>query len=309
MSRLVLLACPALLAACLDPSYGRLSCPEGEVCSDRTPAGLVFTGRAPTLPLGAGDDELRATAIGGTQTIRLVDAQDGEGLDGAYGTAVTGGAVALVAVTGDRVQVVGRAGGSSTLRIVEPDGDALLDKVALRTAVIAGVELVPLGEAVLSGRRVAWLADRPAEVAIRLRDAAGGLVIDDSAVVTGEVEVRAGAAWDQVVLAPAPSDTPVTVIAGGVAFAAAVPRADAVDTIVPFLDMADADGGALLCFEARAGDRVVAGAGWSFAVDGEPAASFGAANCTMARPAARGRRELIVSAGARHHTVDLSELP
>jgi hypothetical protein len=308
MSRLLLSACALLVAACLDPSYGRLSCPDGEVCSEATPAGLTFVGAMPTTALGNGDTALVPTAIGGTQTIHLVDAHRRERLDEPFGAEMRGAALALVATTADSVRVTGRAGGTGTLRITEPDGVTLHDTTSLATAKIESAALAPLGEVVLStDRGVAWLAGSRADVAIRLRSATGGAVIDDGVFVStsADVAIHAGETWDHVVVAPVAETTPVTIHAGATTFAAAVARVAAVDAIVPSLDAADSDGGALLCFEARAGDLVVAGLDWQFDVDGAPATRFGAANCTMAQPTARSRTMLTVTAGGLRHTVDL----
>jgi hypothetical protein len=311
MSRLASAACAVLVAACLDPSYGRLSCPDDEVCSEATPAGLTFVGQVPTTALGSDDSALLPTALGGTQTIHLVDAHRRERLDLRFGAEMRGAALALVATTGDSVRVTGRAGGTGTLRITEPDGVTLHDRVSLATAKIEAVALVPLGELVPStDRPVAWLAGTRADVAVRLLTATGGPVIDDSTFVStaADVAIHADESWDHVVVAPAAEATPVTIHAGGTRFEAAIARVDAVDTIVAVLDAADSDGGALLCFAAHAGEQVVAGLDWRFDVDGAPATHFGAANCTMARPTARSRSLLTVTAGGARHTVDLGRL-
>src|SRR5579862_1969993 len=84
--RIALASVPFLaLAACQTAGdrSGTGMCPQGEVCSPKTPKGLDFRGPDYADDWIA-DATIKPTAVGGTQTIQILDAEDQQPLTFAY---------------------------------------------------------------------------------------------------------------------------------------------------------------------------------------------------------------------------------
>ena len=137
----------AICAACTYSEGERAesgACPEGEVCSDATPAGLVFYGALP------GDDAeglefLRSVAMGGTQRLSI-----GTGGDTELGAVdIVSSAPWFLTVDpiddpeiGDLgVELAGLAEGDAYVRVLARGSDELYDRVLIRVARVASADV------------------------------------------------------------------------------------------------------------------------------------------------------------------------
>lgn len=251
-------------------------CPSDEMCSDLTPDGLEFSGRH----VGEQGQTSLALAVGGTERVH-VQVQGGNAppafdavvRDAAFATAMPAGS--------DEVLLTGVAEGQTMLRIVEEGSDLLFDRVGLRVAPIDGVRLVPSDSALVHPTYVAdheWAFLTGAEVSaeVRLEDAAGQRLIDESLIVgSGTPLVVDDSAYDWVT-APA-QDTAQTldleITAGGTRHTTpfvVVSEADLDGIDVVAIEGLDTHVGdaIFVCAYATAGELSVAGGEVAFSVEG-----------------------------------------
>src|SRR5690242_501562 len=106
-------------------------CPDDEDCSPDTPDGLYFTGaRLGDRVLTEG---VPATAVGGTQTVKVWSDEDAQAAFTGFRAAVKGTAFTAGSPAGNAVVLTGAASGEAYLRIVDAEG-LLYDRIALQVA-------------------------------------------------------------------------------------------------------------------------------------------------------------------------------
>ncbi|MDQ3037491.1 MAG: hypothetical protein M3Y87_34170 [Myxococcota bacterium] len=183
----------AIALACTVEEGDRAStgaCPEGETCSSDAPDGLRFAG----LALGSVTSErLPATAVWGRQTILV----DGLGVSSATVETSSAWFLTLSELDPDQASFVVSAvsPGDTLIRVVDRDG-LLLDRVSLRTAAIARVDVARIGD----DDAVSIVPGERASLVVRLFDADGERVVDESLEITGEhVETISWDCFDVVV--------------------------------------------------------------------------------------------------------------
>ncbi len=164
------------------------ACPAGETCSPIAPSGLRFIG--PFLG-GTASDRLGPTATGGTQTITVVGLEAGTP---ATLETTSYWHLLLSTLAEDQTFVVdGVSPGDTPITVRDADG-LLLDRVSLRTARIARIDVVRSG-----GDENVTVLDRGvrASLVVRLFSEDGERIVDEDL----SVEVTAGASlvpvsWD-----------------------------------------------------------------------------------------------------------------
>jgi len=187
----------AICAACTYSDGERASsgeCPEGEVCSDTTPTGLVFYGALPGDDTGS-LDFLRNLAIGGTQVLSF-DTTDGTQL-GAVDIEST--AAWFVDVTpvdspdvgSGAVTLRGLAEGSSHVRVLAPGTGELYDRVLIRVERIATVDVT-----ITTSPSGALAPGELASAVFRLEANNGDRLVDEGMSITSsDVEIER-VSWD-----------------------------------------------------------------------------------------------------------------
>ena len=272
-----LLACPLLLAGCLQagerasscPPYEgdcQTTCPAGETCSPDTPSGLYFGGAMTGDPWFAASRAPMVTARGGTQTISI------SGLGALpFQAEADGDAFTVVSTdtTRDEVVIEGEVAGSADLRIVDPATGELFDQVALDVAEVTGARFTYRSYLETATPGAVWGAGGlHAVVAL---DTADGRAADESMSFalppSGAAETYQ---WDAFTIAdrlPQPFSMGVT-LADGTALTATAPVAYDADRVeyLPVLDPSPpSDGietgtGSAFPFRASANGLVIAGA-------------------------------------------------
>ena len=253
---------------------GGPACPDGEVCSDATPNGLAFGGALWGDDHFNNDGPPKVTAVGGTQTIRLV------GIGGLPYEATAPGEFDVVANGDGTVTVTGTSAGSGYLRIVEPGTDLLYDRIQLRVADVASAAVIDgamsfptLDE---DAPRVYW-AGGGHPLVIGLHDDGGGRLVDEGvALGLPAGSTRDAERWDRFTAGAAPAGDraiPVTLADGTTVSSASLRLVDDVDTLTaaegydPELGVT-AGGSRAACFHAHDGGVIVRGVPLATYVDG-----------------------------------------
>lgn len=294
-----------------DRAFG--GCPTDEMCSDWTPAGLYFAGARLAdfdAPFG-----VPPTAIGGHQTVHVLETADFEGPEYVSTFDAVSTDPAVFQVSADHsgpIDVEGVGAGTAYLRLLEPGTSRLLDRVDLRVEPVARIELAPRG--VLVSTDWALLASSTADVAVHLRDASDDLVVDEGTTVSG-ADVMRTLAWDEVeILAPAAGSTTVHVEAGDTAADVDVPVVDHLDSIDSSATETELEVGEVstYCFEPRTDGVFVAGVEMSFSVSGDASVVSDPAIpswCVQVTGSAEGSATITVTAMDITGTLDLSVVP
>lgn len=210
MTRSYWLLCAALLPACTLGDRALGGCPDGEVCSDKTPEGLQFVGTAKAGDLftsGPGP-----TAIGGTQEVQIED-REGNPLGLSF---LADGKPAFSVAHSDAniVTVTGKLAGNSYLRILDPADDTLFDRFLMDAAPLDHVDFVSgdLFEVQTTGLSLAYLTGER-NISFGLFDAAGNRLVDTSAVF--QVAGATNIGWDTVHLSAHVAGTLSTPVTAG----------------------------------------------------------------------------------------------
>lgn len=263
-------------------------CPAGEVCSDVTPLGLLFSGPGLTDET---DTYPATTAVGGTQPLELAEPVPGGDpipLDANFGVQFsTAGVLTYEDQTRSSVTVRGVAPGVTFLRLTEPATNALLDRYLLVVETLDVIEpIATQPERIVADRPRAFLAGAsPIGLALR---AANGVRLVDTSLVASEAGVPvATLAWDELDLGDVPPGTKtIDVVAAGEAFAVDITWVDSAAVTVLEMDppeaiLAEPDqplyAGDLLevCARALASDAQVLGLTWEFEAIGATASPAG----------------------------------
>jgi len=286
MNRSALVSLLALpLVACMGGERNQSGeCPAGEVCSPKTPYGLLFGGTALAGEALAPALGPPATAIGGTQNIALYyDRGDGIDVlldlpydaddDGGLGVEVdhTMGAVVTLRGVGSR---------ENYLRIVDKGTNELFDRKELAGAEITQIELVGTEyERVPTDRTAIVWATGDQEIGVALE---GEVQVGSSPTLQRLVDTSMElsmpsaerTAWDKLRVTGALAGVTNLSVTAGDKPAATVPvefvtGADtmfAIDDPSPTVRPGES---IFVCFAAMNGSRYVYGLTWQFNVDGE----------------------------------------
>jgi hypothetical protein len=289
-------------------------CPEGEQCADDTPQGLSFEGQTVSWSMW-GEGGVSATAVGGTQTVRLWDKETGLELDVPFVVDTTN-RVAHSAAVGDGPEAVVSAPfeGQGYLRIARVADNYLFDRLLIESAPIARIEARPsLRASYPTGSFDQWavLAGGTTEVAVGLFTANELRLIDESMQLATPT-ASARTAWDAVrITVPAGErGYEVAVASGTFTGVAGVPVVDDITEITTW----GATGGVVgeskhVCFLAKSGTLDVHGIGWTFEVAGAaepaPAAEQIYERCVKIVPTRAGTATVIARAGVMSSTVEL----
>jgi hypothetical protein len=251
-------------------------CPAGETCSDLTPRGLSFHGNGVVNDITWSGP--RATAIGGTQVVRL-EYDDGDGFDSPLDIPYTadddgGLGVRIEGMTGENLTIRGVASRKNYIRVMDSDG-LLMDRKELSGAALERMELVAGDyESVPEDTLLAFVpGQRKLGIALYgdVQTANGSesqRIIDTSMQLTLPGSQRT--AWDTVQADVVVGTYPLEVVAGNKPAATLdVVVVDGVDTISQLgIDSTiPPNQSRSFCFQARNAGRYVAGLTWTFNVD------------------------------------------
>lgn len=277
-SRAILALTAALsLAACVSPSApGERArrpggCPAEEVCSDRTLKGLWFRG-----PRRFGTDAhiFVPTAVGGRQTLTALYADEPHNpyVAGFYAR-ITDRSIFSVEAVPPEIEVRASSAGKAMLRLLDADTYKLLDRIEIEAAPIARISLAPY-DLPASSARWALLVDGRIPLALTLQDKDDRVLADETASVDSHGAEIAREAWDRYrVSAQYPGQVSFAVRAGGEPSFQTVEVVSAIQDITGEsqeslagkpLQVKLGTNATYLCFTARSGAAMVAGAKWTF---------------------------------------------
>jgi len=244
-------------------------CPAGEQCANETPEGLAFEGAQVSWFIGNG---VANTAVGGSQTINIIDNIDERPLTWPFVPAVTSSAHSVSAAGEASATLSASAAGSGYLRITRPADGYLYDRLSIESRAVARMQARPsLTESWPGFGTDSWAAyaGSTVDVAIALYDSGGGWLIDESMNITANTLVRR-TAWDSVEIRPtAAGTTDVLVGAGDRNDTVQVTVVDTLTSITgPSPQQRAVNGAAEVCFNAFDGTVRVFGVPYGFQVSG-----------------------------------------
>jgi hypothetical protein len=301
MRQLALASLPlALLAAC-ETSGDRSAtgmCPQGEVCSTKTPKGLHFRGPDFADDWFA-DATIKRTAVGGTQTITILNAQDEQDLAFPFEATLDNPALTADPPQAARLTLHGAGAGSALLRITDAADGKLFDRVSVEATSIAQVDVVAFrDEMLLAGDPApAMLVNTDVQLLARLWDSTGlHRLVDQSLVLTVTGQASTPTTWDTISLTPNAIGTiGVNLQAGGLQRATSIDVVDGIDQVVPGWTSFDAstnppraNQSLVACVEAQRGGVPVVGLTYTLSATGADSSTpWVASNClTFTRKAA-----------------------
>ena len=258
-------------------------CPAGEVCSSKTPDGLLFRGPRFGDDFLDIDQSVKTTARGGTQTLSVLEGGYGTPLSLPFDATIDGGPMAVTAQTGNAVVLAADGQGSATLRITDPDDGTLFDRVSVGAEAIASASVIAYHQEMFlpDDPAPALITGAPVQLLVRLRAAGGQRLVDQSLSldVTGATAQRGS--WDTVdVTAGAPGTLGFALTAGDFAgLQGDIAVVDGIDQVIPGWTSFDADNPPaatdtlIACVEGWSGDAPVVGLAWTLTADGADATS------------------------------------
>lgn len=267
------------------------NCPAGEVCSDKTPEGLIFYS-----DLFSG---VRRMALGGRMELWMQDAHSLDELRFAY-RATTEGLVEVARQDGNQVSLRAVAEGTDLLRIVDRDDGKLFDRIELSAAPIASVELTsksPRG--FFPSRPPALWANAgevPFDVALLARDR-GALYDRDLAVRSNGAVINPEILGATFGVSAASAGTLVLQIhAGAGVHPVSIPVVTSLDLLERPIVSARVGAATTICFNAVSASRNVERPPWTYASSGVAGEgdSFG---CFRTTPSVVGPASVTASAG------------
>ena len=309
--RIAIASVPFLaLAACQTAGErsGTGMCPQGEVCSPKTPKGLDFRGPDYADDWIA-DATIKPTAVGGTQTIQILNAEDQQPLTFAYTATLDSPSLTAEAPQGAQLTLDGASSGSAMLRIKDASDGTLFDRVTVTATPVASADVIAFHdeELLASDPPPAIMLGSDVQLLAQLWDASGiHRVVDQSLImaVTGQATTRTS--WDTVSFTPtAVGDIGVNLHAAGADQAVgAVVVVDAIDGLVPgytsFSSAAPplANQQLVACIEAQAAGTPVVGLDWTMTITGADSSQpWVAKNCLTFTRATAGSVTLHAAAG------------
>lgn len=296
----------APLIGCVTPGEraGSGQCPEGEVCSDETPGGLLFAG----APLGGdwqGDQSVKVTAAGGTQSIEVLRNDEDQTPLYSFDAEVEGDGWSIAGRTPPRVTVEAApaGGGDGLLRILDSQG-LLEDQVRVPSLPARQIQIEPDTGDLMTDTSGPWaLHTGTRGVFVDLEAADGTLLADDSARfrATGGDSGHL-VSWNRLELSrDAAGEVPLELVTGaGQTFTTSVTFADHIDAIdTDELSQMAANQNAVVCVRGMSGAMPVYGVDWSVQVSGElldVTPLWGSNDCLVVASGEPGTGTLIVSA-------------
>jgi hypothetical protein len=282
------LASPALLLllapACTDlGDRAENGCPIGETCSSQTPEGLEFSGPYFGDAGFFADPGVKVTAVGGTQTVELIDHATGQPFGGRFEATTTTAALNVADTGAGTVTLAGASPGSGQLEIRSFSG-LLHDRLSVEADGVSSATLVPAWTQWrdTDARWEVW-AGATASLVVAIHGAGGARLVDESMEILGAGVTRD--AWDSVRIPVAAEGASLAINTGDVGTidltVAATAQID--DFVVSQLLEGQPHVGDLQswCFRARHQGADVLFVPWTFTVEG-PAHEEGTAlfdNC------------------------------
>jgi hypothetical protein len=293
MHRLAFASLPLLvLAACetAGDRSGTGQCPTGETCSAKTPKGLHF--RGPDFADDwVADATIKRVAVGGAQTISILNAQDEQNLAFAYTTNLDTANLTADAPAGALLTLHGAAAGDAMLRIQDAADGKLFDRTTVSAVAIATSDVVAFhDEALLAADpSPAVMVDTNVQLMARLWDSSGlHRLVDQSLQLAVTGQATSQTTWDTVSLTPNAIGTiGVSLRAGGAQRAqGSITVVDSIDRVVPGWTSFDAanppraNQSLVACIEAQKGSQPVVGLAWTLtATNADTTAQWFASNC------------------------------
>lgn len=277
-------------------------CPAGEQCANETPEGLAFEGAQVSWFIGNG---VANTAVGGSQTINIIDNIDERPLTWPFDPKVTSSAHSVAAAGEASATLSASAAGMGYLRITRPADGYLYDRLSIESRSVARMQARPsLTESWPGFGSDSWAAyaGSTVDVAIALYDSGGGWLIDESMSINANTLVRR-TAWDSVELRPtAAGTTDILVGAGERNDTVQVTVTDSLTSISgPGPQQRAVNGNAEVCFNAFDGTVRVFGAPYAFQVSGPglilPASEQEHRSCVEVRATGLGTIVVTASVG------------
>ncbi len=257
-------------------------CPIDEECSDETPQGLFFGG----MPTGDGapfnSQWAHATAVGGTQTIRVfLDSDATMPIDRPFDAELSSDALSIVSKGASHVTLRADSLGSPKLRIMEAGTGLLYDRITVESGVIDAMQLVPAGKYTLQnvdlrdGRTAfAVLVGKTSRITAQLFDASDVRVVDEGMSFDESESVAADPLGFADTVAITPSTVGVLEVvarSGDSVNTLPVMVAEQADEIAEIQDrVIDIDVGLerIFCFRASSNDAVLIDVDWSYRATG-----------------------------------------
>jgi len=177
-------------------------CPEGEVCSDKAPAGLLFQGQ---MLYDEGEDRLGPVLVGGRFDVLFFP--EGYSLKGQW-TAEVEGADHRIREGGEPgVELMGTEAGTAMLRVIDPETGHLYDRLSIEVVELEDIELTNVAEP----GRATLKAGCEEMIGIRMLSAGGSLrAFDQNLKVRAPDVVADRFAWDCFRYMVPPDATEVT---------------------------------------------------------------------------------------------------
>ncbi len=297
------------------------ACPAEEICSDRTPRGLWFQG---TRRFGHDVHLFLPTAVGGKQTLTALYADEPHRhYVAAFHAWTTDPGIFAVTASPPEIEVGASSPGKAMLRLLDADTGKLLDRVEIEALPIARVSLAPF-DLPTPGTRWALLLDGHTPLGLTLQAQDDRLLADETASVASHGAEVTREAWDRYsVSAQVAGQVSFAVRAGSTPFFETVTVVSEITDITTDLPPSAAraplqvklgSSATSLCFIARSGDAMVAGAAWKLTPSMGVVATVttppeGLTSCVSIRATAPGDATLTVEAGGFHRDFALAVGP
>ncbi|HTJ40503.1 MAG TPA: hypothetical protein VL463_00345 [Kofleriaceae bacterium] len=307
------LACSLIVFAACETAGDRSfngQCPQGETCSTKTPKGLHF--RGPDFADDwIADATIKRTAVGGTQTITILNAQDEQQLAFPYTTSIDSASLTADAPNGALLTLHGASAGTGMLRINDAADGKLFDRVTVEATEIGHADVVAFHDEALlaSDAAPAIMVNTDVQLMARLYDSSGlHRLVDQSTLIAVTGQSTAQTTWDTVALTPNAIGTiGVTLRAGGQQRATgSITVVDSIDAVVPGYTSFDAtfppkaNQSLVACIEAIKGAQPVVGLDWTLSISGaDTSTSWVASNCMTFTRTTAGAVTLHGSAGGK----------
>ena len=231
---------------CFDTVYGQRAtsgCPDGGVCSNKTPDGLVF--RSTAQACGSSHEELPCTAVGGYQTFEVAMPPWSFGALPNFSAQISNRVFTVVDTDSSHVTVRALVAGHADLRIVDPVTGELFDQVPIQAAAprpITPEEVFPTDwqNGGVGGqddaRPIALFRQATSTLRLCFRSEEDKPIVDERAAirsVSHQPAVIERVTWNLVrIQPPSQSDVQVQVQLGDFPLDLALPVADQVDALV-----------------------------------------------------------------------------
>jgi hypothetical protein len=306
------LAAPLLLASACVVDEGLGDRQSGDLCnrfecSPLTPLGLEFKGSRFSDERWTLDEGPKVTAIGGTQTISVIDHATGEILNIPYAPTFDGEGFEVTGHAGNDVSLAANGPAVGHLWLDDMEG-RVMDRIQVETGTVnsAEVRTSTHGDWVSDLRPRAIFAGGEAVLTIALLWG-GDRIADESVVIEPVSGDLARVGWDEIIVRADTGDVSFAVTAAGMSapVTLTIPTVATIDDASWFSFGHGSDIGdvGMYCVTASSGGVELAGVPWQFEIEGPGSFDFtrgladrwGAANCVDVRRDASGAITVIAS--------------